>query len=475
MSGTDADGALGPLRPHGASPDPGPPAACRAGASVAWDILYAVGLGIGFPYLLWRRWARGKDKGTSKQKLGHIPARDPGRARIWIHAVSVGEVRAAEPLCQALDRELPEVEIVISTTTGTGQEVARQLRGAERVFYYPYDFSRAVRRAFERARPTVAALMELEVWPNFTAEAAARGVPVVVVNGRITERAARRYRLAGPLLRPSFRRVRRWLMQNEEYAQRIRELGVEPQRLEVAGNIKYDAIDTRLPAESQRADARRSLGLSPQARVIMGGSTHPGEDEALLDAYLALRAGFPGLHLVLVPRHPHRLGPVEQAIRARGLACLRRSAFKADGRRALDAIPAEQHGSMVVLLDTLGELGRLYCAAEVAFVGGSLIPHGGQNVLEPAGLGLPVIHGPHMHNFADAVQILKDCEGSVQVRDGPRLRDALERLLSDPSQAQAMGQRARAAFLKRQGAAARCVAYLRRLLEEARPGAGGGA
>jgi 3-deoxy-D-manno-octulosonic-acid transferase len=480
--------------PHEAAPDPGRPVpAGRGGASFAWDLLYGAVFVLGSPYFLWRRLAQGKDREGGSEKRGHLQQRTESRRRIWIHAVSVGEARLAQTLVQGLKHEVPDLEVVISTTTPTGQAVARQWHGAKDVFYYPLDFSRTVRRCLDRVRPALIVLIELEVWPNLTAEAAARGVPVVVVNGRISARAARRYRLAGALLAPSFRRVRRWLMQSEEYARRALALGVEPSRVEVAGNMKYDAVETRRPSESEISAARAALDLGPDDRALIGGSTHPGEDEALLDAYLALRPKFPTLRLALVPRHPQRLEAVKSAIESRGLTCLKRSALKLVrsaecGVRSTDSGPGLPNSELrtwdsplphrapdsglripseppVVLVDTMGELGMLYRAAEIAFVGGSLIPHGGQNVMEPAGLALPVVYGPHMHNFAEAVEILRGCDGAVQIARADELRAALERLLADAPVARAMGARAREAFLKRQGATARCVAYLKSLLE----------
>jgi len=448
--------------------DPGPVPVAGHGASVAWDLLYGALALAGFPYLLWRRYARGKDREGWDQKLGRVPERPPHPRRVWIHAVSVGEARAAQVLDAALRREVPGAEVVFSTTTPTGQSVARDLYGAERVFYYPFDFSRSVRRALDRVKPRLIVLMELEVWPNLTAEAVARGIPVVVVNARLTERSARNYRRAWALLGPSFRRVRRWLAQSDEYAQRLESLGVAAERIEAAGNIKYDAVETKALTDAERAAAREAQGFPPDARVLIGGSTHPGEEAALLAAYRLLRERFPGLRLILTPRHPHRLDEVQREIAAQGFPCVRRSDLKARGAEAYAALAPEDRARAVVLVDTMGELRGLYRAAEVAFIGGSLIPHGGQNVMEPAGMGLPTVYGPHMHNFAEAVEILKGCNGSVQVPDAAALPGAFGKLFADPAASHALGERARAAFLARQGATKRCVGYLKGLLDAAK-------
>ena len=253
-------------------------------------------------------------------------------------------------------------------------------------------------------------------------------------------------------------------MQSDEYAGRVKTLGVEAERVEVAGNLKYDAIETKLPTDAERAEARAMLAFPSQARAIVCGSTHPSEEVAMLEAYRRLLDDFAPLRLVLVPRHPHRLDEVEKAVLAADLPCVRRSKIKEHGERAFSEIPTDRRSHAVVLVDTMGELRRIYRAAEIAFVGGSLIPHGGQNVMEPAGVGLPTVYGPHMHNFKEADEILAACEGRVQVEDAGQLGEAFKRLLDDPAAAHAMGDRARQAFLKRQGAVGRCAAYLKGLL-----------
>lgn len=436
-----------------------------SGASFFLDVLYLLAALALTPYFLWRRIVRQKLSAGMRSRLGWAPERPANTQRIWIHAVSVGEALAAEPLIKALSKRMPECDIVISTTTVTGQNVAIQRYGKEQVFFYPHDLSWAVKRALDRIKPSVLVLMELEVWPNMSAEAVRRGIPIVVVNGRVTERSARRYKRFWILAGPAFLRVKRWLVQSDEYAKRLLELGVNPQTIEIGGNIKYDAIETALPEITECQARRASLSISPNARILVGGSTHPSEEAALLAAYSHLRRQ-PGvvLRLILAPRHPERIKDVEKEIALANCVALKLSEIREKGiKDCLNGLPAEAKDSWVLLVDTMGELKQMYKLADVAFVGGSLISHGGQNVMEPCGLGLPVIHGPHMHNFKDAMTLLKGCDGSIEVsREG--LLPALERLLADPDSATAMGARAREAFLSQQGATERAVEYICGLL-----------
>jgi 3-deoxy-D-manno-octulosonic-acid transferase len=421
-----------------------------SGASRLLDLLY---LGAGLlliPYFIWRKIVKRKRSPGFFAKVGNIPARTAAGPRIWIHAVSVGEAQAAEPLVKALRQAIPNVDIVVSTTTMTGQSVAAKRYGTENVFYYPHDLSCCVKKALDRTQPAVLVLMELEVWPNMTAEAAGRGIPIVVANARITERSSPRYKRFWFLVGPSFKRVTRWLAQTEEYAARLRSLGVDAATIEVCGNIKYDAVQTNLPTQAERAKLRESLGLEENAPVLIGGSTHPSEEVSLLAAYKELRQrGSPGLRLILVPRHPERTANV---VAEKGI------------KSCMEELRVGALDSRVILVNTVGELLSMYALSDVAFVGGSLIPHGGQNIMEPCGLGLPVVHGPHMHNFNDAMALLKSCDGSVEV-SRENLTVALEKLFHDRTAAKAMAQRAREAFLKQQGASARTVEYVTKLLK----------
>jgi len=427
------------------------------------DLLYGLAGLLLVPYFLYRRFIKRKQSAGLSRKLGRAPFREnkpAGGKRVWIHAVSVGEAAAAETLIKALRAEIPGIDILVSTTTVTGQDVAAKKYGAENVFYYPLDFSFAVKRALDAVKPDALVLMELEVWPNMTAVCAKRGIPVIVVNGRVTERAAARYKRFWFLVGNAFKRVKHWLAQSEEYAARLRELGVDPDRIEIAGNIKYDAIDTVLQP-GEREQLRAKLGLSVDAPVLVGGSTHPSEEADLLKACKDLRRWLPELRLILVPRHPERTPDVEKEIVQAGFTPVRLSALRSGAAPALPS--GDEAGRTVLLVDVVGELKGMYKLADAAFIGGSLIPHGGQNIMEPCGLGVPALHGPHMHNFNDAMEILRGCSGSIEVsRDS--LGVELGNVFRDLGAYRRMAARAREAFLQRQGATRRTVEYLKGLL-----------
>ncbi|MCX7805120.1 MAG: 3-deoxy-D-manno-octulosonic acid transferase [Planctomycetota bacterium] len=419
----------------------------RKGASLSWDILYAGGLIVSTPYLLYHLLRTGKYRRSFPRRMWPDVRMPPHPKRIWIHAVSVGEVNAAWTLVRELKAAAPDVHCVISTITETGHAVAGRRYGAENVFYLPFDFSRPVRKVFDAVRPAALVLIELEIWPNLVAEAKARGIPVVVANGRITPRSAAGYRRFKSLLGATLREIDAYLVQSEEYAARFRDAGAPADRIRVTGQMKYDAVSATVEPGAREA-VRGEFGIPPEALLLIGGSTHRGEEAALLAAYARLRGEFPRLRLALVPRHPERFDEAEAAIRQSGAAPLRLTALRG-GKACWDM--AE---NLVLLVDAMGVLVRLYQAADAAFVGGSLIPHGGQNPMEPAGCGIPALFGPHMFNFQEAAEMLLSAKGCRQVRSADELPDALREILADADLREEMGRRAREAILARQGASA---------------------
>jgi 3-deoxy-D-manno-octulosonic-acid transferase len=424
----------------------------------ALDAVYLALLVLLSPYLAYRSWTTGRYReGWPEKFLGRAPRRIGGRPCVWFHAVSVGEVLLLRPLVSDLARRRPGWDVVISTTTATGLAVARRTFPDLITFYAPLDFSWATRRALARIRPTVLALVELELWPNLIGAAKAAGVKVAILNGRLSRKSHRGYRtLRGPL-GPTLRRLDAVAAQSVEYADRFADLGVPRGRIRVTGSVKYDGLEANRDNPRTRA-LRRDLGLDPSAVVFVAGSTMEGEDEAAYEAYRAARAAHPSLRLVLVPRHPERGDRLAGWLESRGEAVSRRSGTTGGAPVATGRPP-------VLLIDTVGELSAVWGLADVAFVGGSLFPgRNGQNMMEPAAYGAAVLFGPHTANFREAVEGLLARDGAKVVADPAALASALLDDLDDPESAAARGAAGRAHVLAQHGAAARTLAELDRLV-----------
>jgi len=372
------------------------------------------------------------------QRFGRLGDGLPAEPRCWIHAVSVGESAAAVPLVEGIRRRWPELGIVVSTITPTGARiVAERLAGRAVHRYFPVDLPGPVRRALDAARPRFFIAIETELWPNFLRALAGRRIPAMIANGRISDRSFRRYHRVRWLMRRVLAHVSVFAMQSEEDARRIVALGAPPERVVVTGNLKSDL----LPEASDDAGWRERLGLGARDRLWIAGSTHRGEETMVLDAFVRAKASHAGLALLVAPRHPERTGEVEELIRDRGLIAVRRS-----------RLPREREPGAVTILDTVGELAQIYALAEVVFVGGSLVPVGGHNVLEPALRGKPVLFGPHTSNFREGAELLQRSGGGLVVKDGEELARELARLLEDGDLARRMGEAARESFVGRQGA-----------------------
>lgn len=359
---------------------------------------------------------------------------------IWFHAASVGEANSAVPLVARLRNTHPELPVLISTMTPTGAEsVHRQLDGVAIHRYVPYDLPWAVRGFLKRVRPRVLVLMEAELWPNMLRGCAQRGVPIVLANARISEKSFRRYRRLSWLARAMLQNVTVIAAQSEQDAERLIALGADASRVNVSGNIKFD-LD--LPADFKtRAQARRAL-LGLDRPVWIAASTHPGEEAAVLEAHRLVLGHRADCLLLLAPRHPQRFAEVGALIRERGLRCAQRSAGKTP-------TPQDQ----VFLLDSLGELLQFYAAADLAFVGGSLANVGGHNMLEPAAVGIPVLSGPYVSNFAEISRLLREAGAAQVVQDSKQLAGGVEALLSNPPLRQERGRRGQRVVEQNRGAA----------------------
>lgn len=426
--------------------------------TLLFDLLYALAALIGWPLLVVRRIRRGRGSIALRDRLGNVPSRPVAAHCVWIHGVSLGEINATRSIVREIHRLDPNAVVVVSSTTQTGLAQARQLYPKLVTFRFPLDFSFVLRRVFERIRPSAIVLMELEVWPNLIEMAHARGVPVVIANGRIThERSVRRF--TSPLLRPFARRMFSRLAfvgaQDEANAERFRAVGAPHERIVVTGSLKYDTaeIADAVAGQDELAD---SLTIDRSRPLLVCGSTGDGEEAILLDAYESLRSRWPALQLALIPRRPERFDEVAALIASRGFACLRRS-----GKPPI-VPPGVETPTAVFLGDTMGELRRFYGLASATFVGRSLVAMGGSDVMEAAALGKPVLVGPHVDNFAEACELLREAGALHVVRDAASLADAVEALLRDAARRSAMGRAGQALVASKVGATERTV---RRILE----------
>lgn len=422
--------------------------------SLLLDLAYLLAAIIASPYVLFRMATSARWRSGFVQRLGFVPRREGGRRCVWVHCVSVGEVGAARIMIDLMRKEHPDWDIRVSTTTNTGQKVARDKYG-DAAFYFPLDCTPALLNAFGRVRPDLIVLLELEIWPNFLRMARRRGIPVVIVNGRMREERVPSYRrlrwLFGPALAEDTRNV--FCVQNETYRDRFTRAGFPASKIRITGTMKYDAVRTE-PAPEKTATLRQALGVEPGERLWVAGCTWPGEESMCLRVHRKLLEKSPALRMVIAPRHVERADEVRREIEQAGFGCRRRSA--GTGPTGPQA---------VCLLDSVGELSYLYESADFAFVGKSLTAQGGHNMLEPAALGVAPVFGPRTDNFQDEAQLLLDAQAALLVRDESELTEALTKLLQQPELRQTMAQHGRAALAARRGASSRHVNVLREVLD----------
>ena len=420
------------------------------------DLIYALLICLGWPVLIYRRLKRGPGSLAIRERLGNVPSRAVSAHCIWLHGVSLGEINATRTIVAQLRRDFPAVTIAVSSTTQTGLARARELYPRHLIFRFPLDFSFVIRRVLRRVRPSVIVLMELEVWPNLIEVAGVWGIPVLIANGRVTEERSLA-RFERPLVRTFARRMFRgiaWVgAQDDTYAERFVRLGVPPDRVEVCGSVKYDAaeIADHIPGEDELAE---SMTIDRQRPLWVCGSTGPGEEALILDAYERTLRCVPELQLAIIPRKPERFDEVAELIAQRGYACLRRS-----GRPPVVPLDADQPRA-VFLGDTLGELRKFYALAAVVFVGRSLVPLGGSDVMEVAGLARPVLVGPYTDNFSEPVGLLLAAGGGQRIESSEELAEAVSMLLVDGERRERIGQAAREVIVARCGASARTIARI---------------
>jgi 3-deoxy-D-manno-octulosonic-acid transferase len=460
------------------------------------NAIYLGVLIVSTPWLLWR-WIRyGKNRRGWGQKLcGQVPIRDQGSPAIpsaelqhpdessqspsshlpqsqciWLHAVSVGEVNLLAPIIERLQQQLPNVELVVSTTTETGYDLARKKYSHLNTFFFPLDFTWSVRRALQRIRPGLIVLAELEIWPNFIRCASnfpvarngglQRGIPIAVVNGRLSENSLRGYLRFRFWLKSSFQRLTLIAAQDETYARRFVEAGAESSRVVVTGSVKFDGVQTD-PKNALTQRLRALTGFGNDEFVWLAGSTQAEEDVLAAEVYLELTEKHPQLRLILAPRHPERCRALVDQLQKKGLEVVRRSALSNENPLK----SSNPNRPAVLLIDVIGELGGWWGVAHAAFVGGSLGSRGGQNMIEPAAYGIPVSFGPNTQNFRAIVEQLLAAEAAVVVRNKVELLEFITRCLQDSGWAKQLGSRAQNLVEQHRGAADRTVTLLKSLLE----------
>ncbi|MCW3147345.1 lipid IV(A) 3-deoxy-D-manno-octulosonic acid transferase [Stutzerimonas stutzeri] len=416
-----------------------------------YSLLFHLGLPLVFLRLLWRAWrAPAYSRRIGERFAVGLPPFRPGG--IWVHAVSVGESIAAAPMIRALMARYPQLPITVTCMTPTGSERIQALFGdSVQHCYLPYDLPWAAARFLNRLQPRLAVVMETELWPNHIHQCARRGIPVALANARLSVRSARGYARFGRLTAPMLGELSLLAVQTAAEAERFRQLGAHSECVEVTGSIKFDLIID--PALLARATDLRQQWSALERPLWIAASTHAGEDEVILAAHRQLLAEHPQALLVLVPRHPERFATVVELCRREGFATVRRSRE--------EAVTAQ---AQVLVGDTMGELLFLYALADVAFVGGSLVPNGGHNLLEPAALGKPVLSGPHLFNFLEISAQLRDAGALREVKDAGELTSAVSELWRDPARVRRMRDGGLSVLKANQGALERLLGGLQRLL-----------
>ena len=403
-----------------------------------------------------------------RERLGNLPAiHSNGKPVIWLHCVSVGEAQAAQSLVREIANRFPKLALVISTTTVTGQQVARELfrDQAAAVFYFPIDWAWTVRRVLRKLQPAAILVMETELWPRLFREARQRNIPVALVNGRISDKSFGRYKRVLPFIHRVLNDLTLAAMQTERDAARIGQLGMPEGQTSVAGNLKFDSASTAFDYAVGN-ELRDRFGFSVGRPLIVAASTHDPEERAVIDAFRKVRQTHPDARLLIAPRHPERFEEVAASLSNSGFSSARRSA----------PISVHDFDADVVLLDSIGELRAVYPLADVAFVGGSIAPHGGHSVIEPGAHGVCTVTGPHTQNFAAVTQALLDEDALIQLRetDEPaiELARALTELLSDEARRHAIAERAKAVCDRNRGATDRTLELISHLLAVTPAGSG---
>lgn len=428
-----------------------------------YNIFFTLFFLLSSPYYFLRMRRRGSWQQGFRQRFGQFDSKLKmaltNRHVLWIHAVSVGEVNIATQLISALETRLPNIKIVVSTTTTTGMgELRKRLPSHIEKIYYPIDFRKYVSRSLRVISPEAIVLVEAEIWPNFLWTARARGIPTFLVNARLSDRSYRGYRRAGFLFRSVFRSFAGIGVQNEADAERLIKLGSRPEAVHVVGNLKFDGVELAERPALEVPTLLHQIGVDPKRPILVAGSTHAGEEALLGRVYRKLRQDFPELFLVVVPRHFERSTEAARDLQQSGLKVTFRTEVSASAKLRTGETD-------VLLVNTTGELRAFYREAALVFVGKSLCGEGGQNPIEPAAMGKPILFGPNMQNFASITKIILAAEAAIQVADEAALEAALRTLLRDPARRAALGQNAVRVVQSNKGSIDRTVDIIARHLK----------
>ena len=418
---------------------------------ILYDIVLTIATPFVVPYFVYNMAVKGKYKKSFLRMFGRgidgIQFDEKDKLNIWLHSVSVGEVVAAKPLFELLEKEIPNAKFLSSTITETGNEMAHKIiKQASTIIYFPFDYSFVVNKFLNKFNPQIFVMMETELWPNFLTLAKQRGVRLFLINGKLSDKSYKRYKQFGFFFKNVLNRIDAFCMQTQTDADKMADLCGDSSKIFVTGNCKFD-FSFKEFSNDEKSKLRRDFRLADNDRVIVVGSTHNGEEEIILDMFKAVKSKFPNIVMILAPRHPERYETVRKIITEFGLRFVNRT--------QLETIKGEGEFD-IILLDTIGELANVYSLSEISIVGGSFVPIGGHNILEPAFYSVPVIYGPYMNRQPEMLELMSRYGGGIQV-DSNQLRDVVLNLLSDESKRKETGKKARKAVEVNKGSAKRCV------------------
>lgn len=441
---------------------------------IIYDLIYVLVAILSLPYLIVRLAKNPRYCEGFRMRLGILPDEFTkkllSKRVIWIHAVSVGEVMASKTLLDNLREKFPDHRLIISTVTQTGNRIAKTVvRQEDIVIYFPFDLSFITQSLIKKISPALFLMIETEIWPNFITAASKGDVPVVLVNGRISPKSFSRYRKIKFLLKGVLEKIELFLMQTEGDRKRIVSLGAPPDKVKVTGNMKFDQASLAEVSEEEIAKLKDLLNISGDDSLFVAGSTHKGEEEILLRAYQHLKRQYQNLKLLLAPRHPQRSLQVERLVKKYGFVPVRVSQLVDNKPSTIDpSAPLRAGDKRIFILDTIGQLRSIYSLATLVFVGGSLVPHGGQNPLEPACLAKPILFGPHLFNFQAIANALLQRKAAVLVEDGQDLESRSSELLKDSSRRENLGRLAKETIGLSLGATKRNIDLIKEIFDPVR-------